>query len=157
MNFGVVCKDNKAQNCLSRWNGSSFHIAVSHRTNANEMNAWMPVVQALTHHPIIDWFGLQGQMNMQRTCFTKLILGQSAALHLYNDHRLPAFPFSYPSPEFDVSGLSFVSIFLRLTGIAFTCPFLQQISFAASLSNSKILNCIFRLQFPSPLRILQLG
>ena len=124
MNFGTfVVDDTTEKRRLSSWNGSSFHIAISHRTNANEMHAWMPVVQALTHHPVIDWIGLQGQMHMQRTCFAKLIVGQSAALHLYNDHRLPPFPSSYPHPEFHVSGLCFVSFILSHIVIVLSPPF----------------------------------
>jgi hypothetical protein len=106
MGFGTSCKASDPKHkCSSRWNSSAFHIAVSHSTNANQMSAWMPVVQALTQHPIIDWIGFQGLLRMQRTCFTKLIVGQSAALHLYNDHRLLPFPSYYPHPEFEVAGL----------------------------------------------------
>jgi hypothetical protein len=69
---------------------------------------WMPVVQALTQYPIIDWVGQQSLMNMQRTCFAKLIVGQSAALHLYNDHRLPPPSSNYPHQDFNLAGLLFV-------------------------------------------------
>jgi hypothetical protein len=110
MGFGTLCKASDPKHkCSSRWNSSAFHIAVSHSTNPNQMFAWMPVVQALTQHPIIDWIGYQGLLRMQRTCFAKLIVGQSAALHLYNDHRLLPFPSYYPHPEFDVAGLCVVS------------------------------------------------
>lgn len=106
MGFGASCSSyGDRKKCLSHWNNSAFHIAISHSTNANEMYVWMPVVQALTQHPIIDWVGLHGQFHMQRLCFSKLIVGQTAALHLYNDHRLPPFPSSHPHPQFDISGL----------------------------------------------------
>jgi hypothetical protein len=105
MGFGSSCTWVRGkQACISLWNSSSFHIAVSHRTDVNEMSAWMPVVQALTKYPIIDWIGLQSLMHMQRTCFSKLIVGQTAALHLYNDHRLPPLPTVYPHPDFNVAG-----------------------------------------------------
>ena len=105
MKFGTSCETSGGEyNCLSQWNMSAFHIAISHSTNANEMPVWMEVVQALTRNPIIDWFGWHGSMHLQRACFAKLIVGQSAALHLYNDHRLTG-PTSYPHPDFEIAGL----------------------------------------------------
>ncbi len=104
MKFGTSCEGSgEDYNCLSHWNMSAFHIAISHSINPNEMSAWMEVVQALTQYPVIDWFGLHGSMHMQRACFVKLIVGQSAALHLYNDHRLTG-PTSYPHPDFGIAG-----------------------------------------------------
>jgi hypothetical protein len=105
MKFGTSCKKTSGgdDNCLSHWNMSAFHIAISHSINPNEMSVWMEVVQALTQYPVIDWFGWHGSMHMQRACFAKLIVGQSAALHLYNDHRLTG-PTSYPHPEFGIAG-----------------------------------------------------
>jgi hypothetical protein len=106
MAFGSSCRwDRGKHSCVSQWNSSSFHIAVSHGTDVNEMSAWMPVVQALTQYPIIDWVSLQSLMHMRRTCFAKLVVGQTAALHLYNDHRLPPPPSVYPHPELNLAGL----------------------------------------------------
>ena len=64
--------------------------------------------QALTQHAVMDWVGMQRLLQQQRVCYTKLIVGQTSALHLYNDHRLP--PHSLPHPAFDVSGQAFYGI-----------------------------------------------
>jgi hypothetical protein len=119
MGFGASCNsDGDRKKCLSHWNNSAFHIAVSHSTNANEMFVWMPVVQALTQYPIIDWVGLHRQFYMKRLCFSKLIVGQTAALHLYNDHRLPPFPSSHPHQEFDISGMYYVVSFNSFSSLS---------------------------------------